>query len=311
MKNVLITGGAGFIGSHFVDTYLRRTNDNVVVVDNLTYAGNIHNLKIPDEHDPRTIFIQKDIVDLTFSDINDLSVDMIINFAAETHVDNSIDSSDQFIKTNINGTHNLLELARKNGARFIQISTDEVYGSVQNGQSFTELSPINPSSPYSASKAAADQLVNAYHKTYGISTNIIRSGNNYGPRQHNEKLIPKIIQNALNDVEIPIYGDGMNKRDWVYVEDFCNAIFTVTQYGLPNEVYNVGGIYNRLTNLQIAHQILSLIPESESRVVSVTDRLGHDFEYAVNCNKISSQLGWYPRVKFMDGLRDTINYYIQ
>ena len=301
---ILITGGAGFIGSNFVRYMLDRHKDNkIVVLDKLTYAGRIENLT--DVYD-KIEFIKGDICKPT--DIKKIGdCDAIFNFAAETHVDRSIVSGGVFVKTDVLGTYNLLEYARKNDVqKYIQIGTDEVYGSIKKGSS-KETNILDPSSPYSASKAGADLLVMAYYKTYGLPVVITRSSNNYGPRQYPEKLIPVLILNALHDKPLPIYGDGKNIRDWIYVMDNCEAIEFVFRYGKNGEVYNVGG-GNELSNIEIATTILNEFDKPESLITFVKDRLGHDFRYSLDCTKIN-ELGWFPQYEFDNTLRDTIKWY--
>ena len=301
---ILITGGAGFIGSNFVRFMLETyEGEEIVVLDKLTYAGRIENLtdvlyKI--EFIKGCIRKPKDI-----GQIKDC--DVIFQFAAETHVDRSIISGGVFVKTDVLGTYNLLEYARTHDVqKYIQIGTDEVYGSIKDG-SFKETDILDPSSPYSASKAGADLLVKAYYKTYGLPVVITRSSNNYGPRQYPEKLIPVLILNALHDKPLPIYGDGKNIRDWIYVMDNCEAIEFVFRYGKNGEVYNVGG-GNELSNIEIATTILNELDKPENLITFVKDRHGHDFRYSLDCTKIN-KLGWFPKYDFKRYLRDTIKWY--
>ena len=302
---ILITGGAGFIGSNFVRYMLERhPNYEIVVLDKLTYAGRLENLEdIIDRID----FIKGDICKKEDVEkaVKDCSV--ILNFAAETHVDRSIISAGIFIKTDVVGTHTLLETTRKHEVeRFIQISTDEVYGSIENG-SFREDDPLDPSSPYSASKAGADLLVKAYYKTYSLPVIITRSSNNFGPYQYPEKLIPVLILNALQDKFLPIYGDGKNVRDWIYVLDNCEATDTVFHKGKTGEIYNIAG-GNEKQNIEIANLILEILNKPKSLIKFVKDRPGHDKRYSLNTEKIR-KLGWKPRHKFEDALKKTVEWY--
>lgn len=303
---ILITGGAGFIGSNFVRCIQREYPDEeIVVLDKLTYAGRIENLK--DVMDKIT-FVKGDICNR--EDIEKAKkCDVIFNFAAETHVDRSIIEAGIFVKTDVLGTYNLLEYARRcNVEKYIQISTDEVYGSIAEG-SFKEEDILEPSSPYSASKAGADLLVKAYYKTYGLPVLITRSSNNFGPYQYPEKLIPVLILNALHDKPLPIYGEGKNVRDWIYVLDNCEAIEIVFQKGKIGETYNIGA-GNEKTNIEIANLILKELNKPKSLIKFVKDRPGHDFRYSLNCNKIR-ELGWAPRYKFEEALRATIKWYAE
>lgn len=308
---VLITGGAGFIGSNF--TRLALLPDfpeisNVIVVDKLTYAGRFSNVE-PFISNPNFTFIEGDICDLSLMEDLSKNVDAIINFAAESHVDRSISDPTNFIKTNIFGTQVLLESARRNKiSKFIQISTDEVYGSVSQGSSL-ESSPLLPNSPYSASKAAADLMVRSYFVTYGLNVNITRSSNNYGPSQDPEKLIPQFISRLHRGENVPVYGDGKNIRDWLYVEDNCHGIYQVLVKGLPGEIYNIGGGIE-LTNLQITHKLLSYFSFSEDHIDFVHDRLGHDFRYSVNSEKIL-KLGFSPKANFDLMLEKTLDWYLE
>lgn len=307
---VLITGGAGFIGSNFIRYLLEKYIDcQVINLDLLTYAGNLDNLSdIKD--DPRYIFVRGNIADYNcVKGIISQGVDAIVNFAAESHVDRSIEDSGVFIRTNVQGTRVLLDAARRNGVeKFLQVSTDEVYGSLGASGYFKEETPLDPSSPYSASKAAADLLVRAYHRTYGLPVNITRCSNNYGPYQFPEKLIPLMISNALEDKPLPVYGDGLNVRDWLHVWDHCVALDLVLHKGEPGEVYNIGG-NNEWTNIDIVRQILLELGKPDSLITFVKDRPGHDRRYAIDASKIKNELGWQPKVDFVQGLRETIDWY--
>ena len=305
---VLITGGAGFIGSHYVHHALKtHPKWQVTVLDKLTYAGNPANLEGL-EQTGRYRFLQGDIasrkdVDAAMTD----GVDCIFNFAAETHVDRSIGDPDCFIRTDVYGTYALLEAARARGVqRFIQISTDEVYGSVSSGSS-REDSPLMPSNPYSASKSAADRLAYSYHATYDLPVLITRASNNYGPRQYPEKLIPLFITNALDDQPLPLYGDGQNIRDWIHVSDHCTALDAVLENGTCGEVYNIGA-GNEKRNIEITEYILSRLEKPRDLVRPVKDRPGHDRRYSMDCSKLRG-LGWAPLVSFDEGIRETIRWY--
>jgi dTDP-glucose 4,6-dehydratase len=310
MMKVLITGGAGFIGSNFVRFTIERHPDyRIVNLDKLTYAGNLENLSGL-EQDPRHEFVQGDICDPDcVGEILNNKVDAVIHFAAESHVDRSILHSAEFVRTNIVGTLNLLESCRKNKVgRFVQVSTDEVYGSLGDSGAFTERTPIAPNSPYAASKASADLLVRSYCHTHGFPGIITRCSNNYGPYQFPEKLIPLLISNALADMPLPIYGDGLNVRDWIHVRDHCAAIDAVLHQGRIGEVYNVGA-RQELTNLQVVRLVLKMLNKDESLIRYVEDRPGHDRRYAIDSSKLESELNWRPQVSFEDGLQDTIEWY--
>lgn len=302
---ILITGGAGFIGSNFVRYISEKyPSDEIVVLDKLTYAGNMNNLK--DVMDKIT-FVKGDICNFETVDKISKGCDAVINFAAETHVDRSIFGSADFIRTDILGTHMLLEAARKhNVSRFVQISTDEVYGSAGD-KSFTEKDVLRPSSPYSASKSSADLLTLSYFATYGAPVLITRSSNNFGEYQHPEKLIPKFIINAMNDIQLPLYGDGANIRDWIYVMDNCSGIDTVLRKGKIGEIYNIGGD-NERNNLEITRMILSELGKSDSLIKFVNDRPGHDKRYSISSAKLKS-LGWSPTEDLMRNLKRTISWY--
>ncbi|WCK54288.1 dTDP-glucose 4,6-dehydratase [Aneurinibacillus sp. Ricciae_BoGa-3] len=308
---ILITGGAGFIGSNFVNYMVDKYPDyEFVILDALTYAGNLENLKKVETKSNYT-FIKGDITDRAFVDsvVSD-KVDVIVNFAAESHVDRSITDPEAFVKTNILGTQVLLDAAKKYKVKkYLQVSTDEVYGTLGETGLFTEETPLAPNSPYSSSKAGADLLVRAYHETYGLPINITRCSNNYGPFHFPEKLIPLMIINALHDKELPVYGDGLNVRDWLYVEDHCAAIDLVIHKGEPGEVYNVGG-NNERTNLEIVKRVLSELGKPESLIRFVTDRPGHDRRYAIDATKIKIELGWEPKYDFESGIVKTIQWYL-
>ena len=302
---LLVCGGAGFIGSNFVRQRLRERGDEVVVLDKLTYAGREESLQdVCDE--PGFAFLRGGIEDPDRVAEAVAGCDAIVNFAAETHVDRSISEPDAFITTNGRGTYVLLEAARERGLRHVQVSTDEVYGSIEEG-TFTEDSPLRPSSPYSASKAGADLLVSSYFHTFGLETLICRGSNNYGPFQYPEKLIPLMILNALAGDPLPVYGDGMNVRNWIHVEDFCRAVGTVLERGEPGAIYNAGGP-DECANLQVVRRILELCGRDEALIELVPDRLGHDRRYSLSSDRVRA-LGWEPRTRFDDGLQDTVRWY--
>lgn len=313
MERYLITGGAGFIGSNFIHYLLKKyPKCQVVNLDLLTYAGNLANLT-DIEKDQRYKFVQGDIndQDLVQRIIEKNRTDIIVNFAAESHVDRSITGPDIFFETNTRGTLSLLEVAKNTKIRkFLQISTDEVYGSLGTNGYFTEQSPLLPSSPYSASKAAADMFVHGYYQTYGLDTNITRSSNNYGPYQFPEKLIPLMITNALQGKKLPIYGTGQNIRDWLYVKDNCRALDLVIHQGKKGEIYNIGG-NSEHTNNEIVHLIINKIGANEEQIEYVADRLGHDQRYALDSSKIAAELGWSPQVSFELGLKRTVEWYLE
>lgn len=310
MTKILITGGAGFIGSNFVRYMLDKYPDyEIINLDALTYCGNLENLK-GIEDNPNYTFIKGDITDkeLVFQITPD--IDYIINFAAESHVDRSIEDPEIFIKSNIMGTQVLLDAAQKNNIKkYLQISTDEVYGSLGETGYFIEDTPLAANSPYSASKAGADLMVRAYYKTFDLPVNITRCSNNYGPYQFPEKLIPLMISNALEDKSLPVYGDGMNVRDWLHVYDHCTAIDLVLHNGKIGEVYNIGG-NNEKTNIEIVKLILENLGKDESLIEYVKDRLGHDRRYAIDSSKIQNELGWKPKYTFETGIVETINWYL-
>ncbi|MCM8806736.1 MAG: dTDP-glucose 4,6-dehydratase [Candidatus Omnitrophica bacterium] len=304
---IVVTGGAGFIGSNFIKYILRKYQDyKILNIDKLTYAGNLENLKEV-EANPNYKFLKKDICDKDLEDYIE-NYDVIINFAAESHVDRAIYNPERFLKTDIFGTFNLLEITKKRNIRFIQISTDEVYGSIEEG-SFDENSPLNPSNPYSSSKGSADLIVLSYFKTYKIPVNIIRSCNNYGPNQFPEKFIPLMITNAIENKKLPIYGDGLYRREWIYVYDNCEAIDFVLHKGKEGEIYNVSSEFS-IPNIEIAKKILKLLNKSEDLIEFVKDRPGHDRRYSIKCEKIK-KLGWEPKVDFEEGLKLTVKWYIE
>ena len=308
--NILVTGGAGFIGSCFVRHMLNKYSDyKIINLDALTYCGNLENLD-DIKNNPNYTFVHGNICDRNL--VRDLvsEVDCVINFAAESHVDNSIKHPDIFIETNVQGTLNLLQVSKEIGVdRFLQVSTDEVYGTLGRTGYFYETTPLAPNSPYSASKAGADMLVRAYHNTYGLPTLNTRCSNNYGPYQYPEKLIPFFISKLLRGEKVPVYGDGLNVRDWLYVYDHCEAIDVVLHKGKIGEVYNIGG-HNEKTNLEITHLILDAMGKDESFIEHVTDRLGHDRRYAISNDKITSELGWKPSITFEEGIKLTIDWYL-
>jgi len=311
---LLVTGGAGFIGSNFILYWLKKyPDDKIINLDALTYAGNVDNLKdLPNSHNYR--FVLGNICDQEV--VNELmkEVDMVVHFAAESHVDNSIIDSTPFVKTNVLGTQVLLDAALKNGKkRFHHISTDEVFGSLgPNDPPFTENTPYDPRSPYSASKAASDHLVRAYWHTHKLPVTISNCSNNYGPRQHKEKLIPFFITNLLRNKKVPVYGTGQNIRDWLYVEDHCRALEVIINKGKIGETYLIGGKGNKaqeITNLELTKKIISLLGKDESLIEYVTDRKGHDFRYAIDDGKIRRELNWQPETDFESGLQQTITWY--
>ncbi|MBQ7287996.1 MAG: dTDP-glucose 4,6-dehydratase [Candidatus Gastranaerophilales bacterium] len=310
MTRLLVTGGAGFIGSCFIRHIFKKHPDyKIINLDALTYCGNIENLK-DIETNPNYTFVKGNICDkkLVRELIN--NVDCIVNFAAETHVDNSIKNPEIFIETNIQGTLNLLQASKELGIeRFLQVSTDEVYGTLDKTGYFYETTPLAPNSPYSASKASADLLVRAYYETYKIPALITRCSNNYGPYQYPEKLIPFFISKLLKGEKVPLYGDGMHIRDWLYVYNHCEAIDIVLNKGKIGEVYNIGG-HNEKTNLEITHLILNAMGKDESSISYVEDRLGHDRRYAISNDKITSELGWVPSITFEEGIKTTIDWYL-
>ncbi|MCH8956115.1 dTDP-glucose 4,6-dehydratase [candidate division KSB1 bacterium] len=309
MKTYLVTGGAGFIGSNYIRYMLKKHKDvEIINLDKLTYAGNLDNLKDIEE-DSRYTFIKGDICDEVLVNRIMTGVDVVVNFAAESHVDRSIGAPDDFIRTDVFGTFVLLEAARTNKIeKFIQISTDEVYGSIDKG-SFTENDPLMPSSPYSASKTGADRLAFSYFVTYDLPVIVTRCSNNFGPFHYPEKLIPLFVTNAIENKSLPIYGDGKNVRDWIYVEDHCDGVEFVCQNGKLGEVYNIGG-GNEKTNLEITERILKKLEKPQSLMTHVKDRLGHDRRYSIDCSKIAD-LGWQPKHEFEEALDKTITWFME
>jgi len=308
---LLVTGGAGFIGANFVHYMLGRHPElRIVNVDKLTYAGNLENLADL-EGDPRYAFFRLDICDSRAMEelLAEETPGAVVNFAAESHVDRSITGPEVFVRTNVLGTLSLLEAARKAGtAVFLQISTDEVYGSLGEGGFFSESSPLQPNSPYAASKTGADHLVRAYFRTHGMDTRITRCSNNYGPYQFPEKLIPLMLTNAIEGKDLPVYGDGLHVRDWIYVLDHCRALELVLEKGRAGEVYNVGGVA-QMTNLEAVRTILDAVGADHSLIRFVTDRPGHDRRYAIDSSKLQQELGWKPAVDFATGIARTIEWY--
>lgn len=315
MKNILITGAAGFIGANFAEFFVNKHPDyNIIVLDKLTYAGNMQNLNNVIN---KITFIKGDICDFEFIKevLDKYYINGIIHFAAESHVDNSIKNPFIFTQTNVIGTHTLLEASKQiwgegSHNKFVHISTDEVYGSLEETGYFTETSPIKPNSPYSASKASSDLIALAYKETYKMNINVTNCSNNYGAYQHNEKLIPHMIKLALNNEKLPIYGNGLNIRDWLYVEDHCEAIDLVFHKGISGQRYNIGG-HNEKRNIEIVKLILNHLGKPESLISYVEDRKGHDYRYAIDPTKIKQELGWYPKTKFEDGIVKTIDWYLK
>ena len=312
---IIVTGGAGFIGSNFIFYMLKNhPTDRIICVDKLTYAGNLSTLE-PVMENPNFRFVKADICDrdAVYALFEEEHPDVVVNFAAESHVDRSIENPEVFLRTNIEGTAVLMDACRKYGIqRYHQVSTDEVYGDLPLDRPdlfFTEETPIHTSSPYSSSKAGADLLVLAYHRTYGLPVTISRCSNNYGPYHFPEKLIPLMIINALHDKSLPVYGEGINVRDWLYVEDHCRAIDLIVRKGTVGEVYNVGG-HNEMRNIDIVKLICKELGKSESLITHVTDRAGHDMRYAIDPSKIHAELGWLPETKFEDGIKKTIQWYL-
>jgi dTDP-glucose 4,6-dehydratase len=304
-----VTGGAGFIGSNFIRYIIKKYPDyKIINLDKLTYAGNLDNLK-DIKNSSNYTFIKGDICDRRIVDGLAKDVDTIVNFAAQTHVDRSITDASDFIRANIDGTYNLLEATKRyNVSRFIQISTDEVYGSIGEG-SFKETSPLSPSSPYAASKAAADMLVHSYRLTFNLPVIVARSSNNFGPYQYPEKIIPLFITNALEDKPLPVYGDGMNVRDWLYVIDNCEGIDLILYRGREGEIYNIGG-GNELRNIDLTRMVLKILGKPESLIQPVKDRPGHDRRYSLDSSKIERELGWTPNFNFERALEETVKWYV-
>ena len=314
--NIVVTGGAGFIGSNFVYYMLdNRPNDKIICYDKLTYAGNLENLE-PAQLNENFVFVRGDITNREEVDklFTEHKPDIVVNFAAESHVDRSIEEPELFLKTNIMGVSVLLDACKKFGIkRFHQVSTDEVYGDLPLDRPdlfFTEETPLRPRSPYSASKASADHVVMAYYNTYSLPVTISRCSNNYGAYHFPEKLIPLMIINALNDKKLPVYGEGLNVRDWLYVEDHCSAIELILSKGREGEVYNVGG-HNERANIEVVETILHILGKPESLIEHVTDRKGHDLRYAIDPTKIEEELGWKPKTSFEDGINKTIDWYLE
>lgn len=316
MSTIFVTGGAGFIGGNFIHYHLKEhLEDRVVCIDKLTYAGNLSTLA-PIMDNPNFRFCKLDICDREGVEklFSEEHPDAVINFAAESHVDRSIEDPGIFLQTNIIGTSVMMDVCRAHGnVRYHQVSTDEVYGDLPLDRPdlfFTEETPIHTSSPYSSSKAGADLLVLAYHRTYGLPVTISRCSNNYGPYHFPEKLIPLMIANCLNDKPLPVYGEGLNVRDWLYVEDHCKAIDLIVRKGSIGEVYNVGG-HNEMRNIDIVKLIIKELGKSEDLITYVTDRKGHDLRYAIDPTKIHNELGWLPETKFQDGIKKTIAWYLE
>lgn len=326
MNTYLVTGGAGFIGSNFIQYMLKRySHISIINIDKLTYAGNLENLR-EIENNPAYAFVQADICDkeIVTKIFQEHDIDYVVNFAAESHVDRSIKEPEVFVRTNVLGTLTLLNAAKtawetsagfEDNKKFLQVSTDEVYGSLGATGYFTEETPLDPHSPYSASKAAGDLLVKSYFDTYKMPVNITRCSNNYGPYQFPEKLIPLVVNNCMNNRDIPVYGDGMNVRDWLYVEDHCKAIEMVINNGIVGEVYNIGG-HNERTNIYIVKTIINYINKNKDHTVTenlikyVEDRKGHDKRYGIDPSKIKKELGWYPETTFEVGIEKSISWYL-
>lgn len=324
MTTILVTGGAGFIGSNFIQYMLKKYDDLIINLDALTYAANPDHLSDLVDNESY-VFVHGDITDKACVEkiFRDYDITYVVNFAAESHVDRSIAGPEVFIQTNVMGTQVLLEAAKrawttgkdpkgyptyKAGVKYLQISTDEVYGALGARGRFTENSPIAPNSPYAASKASADLLVASYHKTYKMPVNITRCANNYGPNQHNEKLIPLIIEKALTDQPLPVYGDGKQIRDWLHVKDHCRAVDQVLRKARSGQVYNIGG-NQEVANIDIVKQLLKLLEKPESLITYVEDRLGHDRRYAIDARKLTKDLGWTPFIEFTEGLKETVFWY--
>lgn len=310
---VLVTGGAGFIGANFILYWLKEhADDHIINIDKLTYAGNLENLKLIEDN-PHYCFIKADIADQAQIEAEVAQSDLIVHFAAETHVDRSIVSADEFVQTNIVGTYKLLELAKKYQVRFHHVSTDEVFGSLKlnSRTKFNELTAYNPSSPYSASKAASDHLVRAYHRTYGLKITISNCSNNFGPYQFPEKFIPLVITNLIEGKKVPIYGQGNQVRDWLYVEDHCRAIDLIIKKGKTGETYLIGGTTHDVSNLDVVKRIISYLGKDESSIEHVTDRPGHDVRYSIDWSKAKNELGYQPKHSFNKYLQLTIEWYLK
>jgi len=310
--NILVTGGAGFIGSNHVRLLLSESSDRVINLDLLTYAGNLENLAGL-EQDPRYRFVRGDIGDrdLVRKILKDEKIDAVVHFAAESHVDRSVEGPEVFVRTNILGTEILLEECRRAKVdRFVMVSTDEVYGSLGNEGMFTENTPLSPNSPYAASKASSDLMCRSFYKTFGFPVIITRCSNNYGPYQFPEKLIPLMIANALEEKELPVYGDGTNVRDWLFVGDHCRAIDLVMRKGRVGDVYNIGGC-NEMKNLELVQLLVDKLGKSRDLITFVKDRPGHDLRYAIDASKMINELGWKPTVDFSAGLDQTVDWYLE
>lgn len=310
---VLVTGGAGFIGANFILYWLKEhADDHIINIDKLTYAGNLENLKLIEDN-PHYCFIKADIADQAQIEAEVAQSDLIVHFAAETHVDRSIVSADEFVQTNIVGTYKLLELAKKYQVRFHHVSTDEVFGSLKlnSRTKFNELTAYNPSSPYSASKAASDHLVRAYHRTYGLKITISNCSNNFGPYQFPEKFIPLVITNLIEGKKVPIYGQGNQVRDWLYVEDHCRAIDLIIKKGKTGETYLIGGTTHDVSNLDVVKRIISYLGKDESSIEHVRDRPGHDVRYSIDWSKAKNELGYQPKHSFNKYLQLTIEWYLK
>lgn len=316
MKNILVTGGAGFIGSNFVNLMVKKYEGkyNIIVYDKMTYAANINNLR---QSDGKYIMVEADICDLNknIETLKEYEIDAVVHFAAESHVDNSIRRPLVFTQTNVMGTHALIEACKQvwgegSNNKFVHVSTDEVYGSLGENGYFTEKSPIKPNSPYSASKAASDLVALAYAETFKMNVSVTNCSNNYGPNQHHEKLIPHMISLALKDEKLPVYGEGLNVRDWLYVEDHCEAIDIILHQGKKGERYNIGG-HNEKKNIDIVKLILDRLGKDYSLITHVEDRKGHDYRYAIDPTKLREEFGWEPHTMFDEGIVKTIDWYIQ
>lgn len=311
MKNVLVTGGAGFIGANFIN-YLLRHSDEITVynLDKLTYAGDKERLKSL-KNDKRYVFVKGDIANRkTVTEVFDRGIDTVVHFAAESHVDRSISDADPFEVTNVRGTMVLLDAARRHGIeKFVHISTDEVYGQLGEDGQFVETMPLEPSSPYSASKAAGDLFVKAYQHTYKLPVTTVRPSNNYGPWQYPEKLIPVVINKALDDQPVPVYAQGLNVREWLYVDDCARGVLDVIKKGKPGEIYNIGSGHER-RNIEVVKAILNILGKPESLISFVDDRLGHDFRYSLNTMKINTEIGWKAQVSFEEGIEKTVDWYV-